>query len=77
MENEREELFDAAQEAAEDTVKDNSAMENVAPAEEDTAPQPACAPEKAADTDLTCDECAAPEEPTTASDTPKKKKQKR
>ena len=79
MENEREELFDAAQEAAEDTVKDNSAMENVAPAEEDTAPQPACAPEKAADTDSTGNACTAAEP--AASDTveqkPKKKKQKR
>ena len=61
MENEREELFDAAQEAAEDTVKDNSAMESAAPVEEEAAAQPDCAPETVTDTDSTGNACTAAE----------------
>lgn len=75
MENEREELFDAAQEAAEDTVKDNNAMESAAPVEEEAAAQPDCAPETVTDTDSTGNACTAAEP--AASDTPKKKKQRR
>ena len=75
MENEREELFDAAQEAAEDTVKDNNAMESAAPVEEEAAAQPACAPEKAADTDSTGNACTAAEP--AASDTVEQKPKKK
>ena len=78
MENERENLFDTPQEAAEDAVQDAYTQEVSAPAEEDVAAQSACAPEEAA---AVCDECSTPVEHTAAQSSdeqkPKKKKQKR
>ena len=78
MENERENLFDTPQEAAEDAVQDAYTQEVSAPAEEDVAAQSACAPEEAA---AVCDECSTPVEHTAAQSSdeqkPKKTKQKR
>jgi len=78
MENERENLFDTPQEAAEDAVQDAYTQEVSAPAEEDVAAQSACAPEEAA---AVCEERATPVEHTAAQSSdeqkPKKKKQKR